>query len=105
MPLLNERKMCMTEKAGVTVELIYIKPGSQNSVTLKIPQGSNISQAINRSGVLQRFPEIDLTVNKVGVFSKIQALDTVLCEGDRVEIYRPLVADPKEARRRRAKNK
>ena len=94
----------MTEEV-ITVEIIYIKPGSQNSLTLKIPQGSNINQAINRSGVLRHFPEIDLTVNKVGVFSKIQDLDTLLCEGDRIEIYRPLVADPKEARRRRAKNK
>lgn len=94
--------MCMVEEEGITVELIYIKPGSQNSLTLKIPKGSNINQAINRSGVIRHFPEIDLTVNKVGVFSKIQSLDTVLCEGDRIEIYRPLEADPKEARRRRA---
>lgn len=92
----------MVEEEGITVELIYIKPGSQNSLTLKIPKGSNINQAINRSGVIRHFPEIDLTVNKVGVFSKIQSLDTVLCEGDRIEIYRPLEADPKEARRRRA---
>ena len=95
----------MVEEKVITVEIIYIKPGSQNSLTLKIPQGSNINQAISRSGVLKHFPEIDLTVNKVGVFSKIQSLDTLLCEGDRIEIYRPLVADPKEARRRRAKNK
>ncbi len=95
----------MVEEEHITVELIYIKPGSQNSLMLKIPQGSNINQAINRSGVLRHFPEIDLTVNKVGVYSKIQPLDTLLCEGDRIEIYRPLVADPKEARRRRAKNK
>ncbi len=95
----------MVEEKVITVEIIYIKPGSQNSLTLKIPQGSNINQAISRSGVLKYFPEIDLTVNKVGVFSKIQSLDTLLCEGDRIEIYRPLVADPKEARRRRAKNK
>lgn len=95
----------MAEKEEITVELIYIKPGSQNCLTLKIPQGSNINQAINRSGVLKHFPEIDLSVNKVGVFSKIQPLDTLLCEGDRIEVYRPLEADPKEARRRRAKNK
>ncbi len=97
--------MCMAEKEDISVELIYIKPGSQNRLTLKLAQGSNINQAINRSGVLSHFPEIDLKVNKVGVFSKIQPLDTLLCEGDRIEIYRPLEADPKEARRRRAKNK
>jgi len=97
--------MCMVEKEEISVELIYIKPGSQNRLILKLPQGSNINQAINRSGVLSHFPEINLKVNKVGVFSKIQPLNTLLCEGDRIEIYRPLMADPKEARRRRAKNK
>ena len=95
----------MDEVKVITVELIYIKPGSQNRLILKIPQGSNINQAINRSGVLSHFPEINLKVNKVGVFSKVQPLNTLLCEGDRIEIYRPLMADPKEARRRRAKNK
>lgn len=95
----------MVEKEEISVELIYIKPGSQNRLILKLPQGSNINQAINRSGVLSHFPEINLKVNKVGVFSKIQPLNTLLCEGDRIEIYRPLMADPKEARRRRAKNK
>jgi len=92
----------MVKHETITVELIYIKPGSQNSLTLEMPQGSNIAQAINRSGLLKQFPEIDLAVNKVGVFSKIQPLDTVLSAGDRIEIYRPLLADPKEARRRRA---
>ncbi|GJM05522.1 MAG: UPF0125 protein [marine bacterium B5-7] len=95
----------MAEQADISVELIYITPGNQNSLTLKLPQGCDINQAINRSGVLNHFPEIDLSVNKVGVFSKIQTLDTKLNDGDRVEIYRPLMADPKEARRQRAKNK
>ncbi len=105
MLLLSEREMFMASKNNISVELIYIKPGSQNRLTLKLPQGSNISQAINRSGLLRHFPEIDLSINKVGIFSKIQPVDTLLNEGDRIEIYRPLVADPKEARRRRAKNK
>lgn len=87
----------------ITVELIYIEPTSQNSLMLDLEKGSNIQQAIRCSGLLERFPEIDLEVNKVGLFSKIQALDTVLQAGDRIEIYRPLLVDPKEARRRRAK--
>jgi putative ubiquitin-RnfH superfamily antitoxin RatB of RatAB toxin-antitoxin module len=91
----------MDKNEAITVELIYIKPDSQNSLILKIPQGSNISQVIKRSGLLQRFPEIDLAVNKVGIFSKIKPLDYVLNNGDRLEIYRPLLVDPKEARRRR----
>ncbi len=95
----------MEQNETITVELIYIEPGSQNSLTLELPTGSDINQAINRSGLLRRFPEIDLAVNKVGIFSKIQELDTVLQQGDRIEIYRPLQADPKEARQQRARNK
>lgn len=89
----------------ITVEIIYIEPTSQNSLTLNLVKGNNIQQAIHYSGLLKRFPEIDLEVNKVGIFSKIQDLDTVLQAGDRIEIYRPLLVDPKEARRRRAKKK
>ncbi len=59
-------------------------------------------QAIEKSGILQRYPEIDLTKNKVGIFGKAAKLDTLLGDGDRVEIYRPLIADPKEARKKRA---
>jgi len=94
----------MEQNETISVEIIYIEPGSQNSLTLELPKGSNINQAINRSGLLKRFPEIDLAVNKVGIFSKIQELDTVLQSGDRIEIYRPLQVDPKEARRRRARS-
>ncbi|MCZ6804631.1 MAG: RnfH family protein [Proteobacteria bacterium] len=95
----------MEQNETFTVELIYIAPGSQNSLTIELAKGSDISQAIHASVLLERFPEIDLAVNKVGIFSKIQELDTVLKPGDRIEIYRPLLVDPKEARRNRAKNK
>ncbi len=93
----------MAQIETITVELVYIKPGSQTSLMLDIEQGSSIKQAINISGLLQRFPEIDLSVNKVGVFSKVKPLDYVLTNGDRLEVYRPLLVDPKEARRRRDK--
>lgn len=95
----------MAQNENITVELIYIAPARQNSLTLELPPGSNIEQAICQSGLLTRFPEIDLSVNKVGIFSKIQELDYVLQPGDRIEIYRPLQADPKESRRQRAINK
>jgi uncharacterized protein len=95
----------MAQNESISVELIYIEPNSQNSLKLELVKGSNISQAIQQSGLLERFPEIDLKKNKVGLFSEIQELDTVLQSGDRIEIYRPLLADPKEARRQRAKNK
>ncbi|MCG7871776.1 MAG: RnfH family protein [Candidatus Thiodiazotropha lotti] len=61
-----------------------------------------VEQAIEQSDILQRFPEIDLKVNKTGIFGKAAKLDAMLNEGDRVEIYRPLIADPKEARKKRA---
>ncbi len=95
----------MVENETITIELLYIEPASQNSLRLDVIKGSNINQAIHLSGLLERFPEIDLEVNKVGIFSKIQKLDTVLRPGDRIEIYRPLLVDPKEARRQRAKKK
>jgi uncharacterized protein len=95
----------MAQNETISVELIYIEPNSQNILELDLVKGSDIEQAIKRSGILERFPEIDLKVNKVGIFSQIQELDTVLNTGDRIEIYRPLLADPKEARRQRAKKK
>lgn len=105
MPLQNGRELFMEQNETVTVELVYIEPDRQYILKLDLPKGSDIEQAIRRSGVLSRFHEIDLTVNKVGIFSKIQELDYVLQPGDRVEIYRPLQIDPKEARRQREKNK
>ena len=93
------------DEETINVELIYIKPDSQISLKLTINQGTTIQQAIESSGIFEQCPEIDLEVNKVGIYSKLQKLDTVLESGDRIEIYRPLLADPKEARRQRAKKK
>ncbi|HIF50511.1 MAG TPA: RnfH family protein [Thiotrichaceae bacterium] len=94
-----------TSNDSISIELIYIEPSSQNCLKLDVTKGSDIHQVIRRSGLLERFPEIDLQTYKVGIFSKIQSLDTVLQSGDRIEIYRPLQVDPKEARRRRANKK
>ncbi|MES2317183.1 MAG: RnfH family protein [Pseudomonadota bacterium] len=69
---------------------------------LIVEEGTTIEQAIVQSGVLKDIPGIDLALQPVGLFGKKRALDTVLRERDRIEIYRPLVADPKESRRRRA---
>jgi len=69
---------------------------------LHVPVGTTLGEAIALSGMLKRYPDINLLKNKVGVFGKVRELDYVLKQGDRVEIYRPLIADPKEARRRRA---
>lgn len=84
------------------VEIAYATPAEQVILRVDAPAAVTVQQAIELSGVLQRFPEIDLKVNKVGVFGKATTLDNVLGPGDRVEIYRPLIADPKEARKKRA---
>ena len=86
----------------IHIEVAYAEPETQVIIPLTVPQGTTIEQAIVQSGVLGMFPTIDLTVNKVGVFSKLSKLDTTLRERDRVEIYRKLIADPKEVRKQRA---
>ncbi len=106
MPLLNEHVSFMEmDELTINIELVYIKPDSQSILKLDVDKGTTIQQALESSGLLEQFPEIDLNVNKVGIYSKIKPLDTVLKADDQVEIYRPLLADPKEARRRRASKK
>ncbi len=84
------------------VEVSYALPERQTVRALEVEPGVTVEEAIRASGILEEHPEIDLKENKVGIFGKVTRLDTVLRDGDRVEIYRPLIADPKEARRRRA---
>ncbi len=84
------------------VEVAYAEPDTQVIIPLMVPQGATIEQAIVQSGVLATYPAIDLAVNKVGIFGKLSKLDKPLRERDRVEIYRKLIADPKEVRKQRA---
>ena len=84
------------------VEVAYAKPEEQVILLITVEEGCQAQAAIQRSGILERFPEINLAQNKIGIFSKIVELQTVLRGGDRVEIYRPLISDPKQARRARA---
>jgi hypothetical protein len=86
----------------MTVEVAYARPDIQVIIPLEVAPGTTVEQAIQQSGVLTRFPEIDLAVNKVGIFGKLGKLDQILREKDRVEIYRKLIADPKEIRKQRA---
>lgn len=86
----------------IQVEVVYALAHQQKVVPLVLPQGSTVQQAIERSGLLGEFPEIDLAKNKVGIWNKLAKPDAVLRDRDRVEIYRPLIADPKEVRRQRA---
>ena len=92
----------MTQALTIRIEIAYALPAQQALQSLDTPVGTTVEHAIQQSGVLRRFPEIHLAKNKVGIFSKLVSLDTVLRDRDRVEIYRPLIADPKEIRRQRA---
>ena len=88
--------------ATINVEVIYALPEQQPLLRVRLEEGATVEDAIRRSGVLDAFPDIDLAKNKVGIFSKLVKLDETLRDKDRVEIYRPLIADPKEVRRKRA---
>lgn len=86
----------------ISVEVVYALPQKQEVLSLRVRSGALVSEAIAQSGILQDFPEIDLASAKVGIYSKQVKLDAVLRDKDRIEIYRPLIADPKEVRRKRA---
>lgn len=90
----------MTET--IRIEVIYPIPKKQEIVSLRVPEGTTVRQAIEASGVLEKYPEIDLSKNKLGIFAKLTKPDARLRDKDRVEIYRPLIADPKEVRKQRA---
>ena len=84
------------------IEVAYALENKQTLLTIEVEAGTTLKQAIELSGVLALYPQIDLTKDKTGIFGKIAKLDTVLREKDRVEIYRPLIADPKQVRKERA---
>jgi len=84
------------------IEVVYAKPGRQVRYTLELEEGATVGEAIARSGALAEFPEIDLAQSRVGIHGRLVSLSARLGDGDRVEILRPLVVEPKEARRRRA---
>lgn len=92
----------MNQHNEITVEVAYALPEEQLIVPIKVETGTTAEQAIYASGIIKKFPDIDLSINKVGIFGKATRLDTVLRHLDRVEIYRPLIADPKEVRKQRA---
>ncbi|WP_330960566.1 RnfH family protein [Photobacterium sp. 53610] len=86
----------------IHVEVVYALPNTQRVIKLAITADTPVQEIIERSGVLEMYPEIDLKKNKVGVFSRPVKLDATVHDGDRIEIYRPLLADPKDIRRKRA---
>lgn len=90
----------MTEE--LEIEVVYALPEVQTLLKLKVPAGTTVLEAIKRSGIMEKHPEVDTVKNKIGLFGKLVKADTVLRANDRVEIYRPLIADPKEVRKKRA---
>lgn len=89
----------------ISVEVAYALPDEQEIIQLKVKSEATIKAIILQSGILERFPEIDLDTSKVGIFSKLAKYTDTLHDGDRIEIYRPLIADPKEVRKQRALKK
>jgi hypothetical protein len=82
------------------VGVAYIAPPQQAWLHIDVPRESTVRDAIERSGILELFPRIDLAIQKIGIFGKVTSLDAVLCPGDRVEIYRPITCDPRAVPRR-----
>ena len=92
----------MSASETIIVEVAYAVPEKQVIRAVNVERGTTIGDAIEQSGILLEFPELDIEHSDVGIFGKVATMTTVLNEGDRVEIYRPLKADPKEVRRKRA---
>ena len=93
----------MPDNQKIHVEVAYALPNEQDLLSVNVDTGTTIQEAVQLSGVLEKHPDIDLgKTNKIGIFGKLAKLDKILKDGDRVEIYRPLIADPKEVRRKRA---
>lgn len=86
----------------INIEVVYALPHEQTLLQVRVPQGCTVADAVKASGILEKYPEIDLAKNKLGIFGKLAKPDVILREKDRIEIYRPLIADAKEIRRQRA---
>ena len=92
----------MTSDNTILVEVAYASPSKQLIIPIQVKAGTTVKEAIIQSGIQKEYPEINLDENPVGIFGKHTTTDHELREKDRVEIYRPLIADPKEIRRQRA---
>lgn len=86
----------------LNVEVCYAMANKQELLKVSLPEGATLQQALDASGLLVKYPEIDLKKNKFGIWNKLSKVDSVLRDKDRVEIYRALIADPKEVRKQRA---
>lgn len=92
----------MVESETLTVEVAFALPEVQKIVRVQLPNGSKVQDAVNAAGLAREFPEYDFSSLKLGIWSKLVKADAALRDRDRVEVYRPLIADPKEVRKQRA---
>ena len=92
-------------EAKISIEVAYASESRQLIKVIEVVVGTKVIEAVAQSGIAEDFPELDLSALKLGIFSKSVQVDQVVVANDRVEIYRPLLIDPKEARRRRAKSR
>lgn len=92
----------MSAVDSINVEVAYALPEKQVILPVNVDVGTTIGGAIVQSGLMMEFPDLDIEHSEVGIFGKVMPMTTVLSDGDRVEVYRPLIADPKEVRRKRA---
>ncbi|WP_413113953.1 RnfH family protein [Thaumasiovibrio sp. DFM-14] len=92
----------MNSEEMIHVEVVYALPDVQRVIKVAAKPDSSVEQIIRQSGILVMYPEIDLAKNKIGIYSRNVKLDATVREGDRIEVYRPLIADPREIRRQRA---
>lgn len=86
----------------INIEVVFALPDRQFLLNVKLKKGANVKEAIIKSGILSLRDDINLNKNKVGIYGRFAELSDILSNGDRVEIYRPLLVDPKEMRRKRA---
>ena len=86
----------------IAIELAFALPDEQVLLALDVPKGCTVAQAIAQSGIQQRFPSVDFSICKTGIWSRVVPDSQELKSGDRIELYRPLIADPKDARKARA---
>lgn len=99
---MTEHHESIASNEKITAEVVYGLPDKQTLLSLMIAPNSTIESVITLSGIMSTYSEIDLTVNKVGIWNRVAKLTDIVQDLDRIEIYRPLIADPKEVRKRRA---
>lgn len=93
----------MTSKAPqINIEVACATKARQMVISLQVPDGTRLAEAVALSGITDEFPDLDITTSKMGIYGQVESKDRILADGDRVEIYRPLLISPRQARLNRA---